>query len=263
MHTTRKFFFLNLFIFFVFISFSYAGDREGTAVGVILHSVSVKNGWVDELDANFKPISTKSDALQWRVPIVYGSITKDSHLDFGTDLAGWLLLVAIGSENDSPAIPALKGGDRNFQYQYWSLLNARMAINLFEVGFLPVLAGGQADMGYMGIRTGAKGGTGYFEDGSFFSYGVNAGTALETGGQLFRAFFMYNWIFMDKDKKGNGWGVELEFFPFHSNDALNFVRLQAFMKSEELSYPKNAVDADNFKYSNSQIGVGLIFNILY
>jgi len=67
---------------------------------------------------------------------------------------------------------------------------------------------------------------------------------------------------MGDDATGNTWTAEVEYFPFPASSNFSFVRLKAFGKSTTISYPKKIAGSD-YEYSDFQIGMGVVFNIIY
>ncbi len=255
-----KFSFLNLcLILGLTTSMIYADDREGTAAGVFFTSVNATNPWVGASNGNSNFKETEGSATRWSLPIHFGMYGDDVHIDFATDFAGWFILSTLGDKNNSPGTPAFTEND-NYAFLDMNLASIRVAADFFEMS-LPILIGGQGGLGYMGIDASDKTSNPYFEKGSYASYGANIGTNFELGDQFVSALFMYDWVSMGDNKKGNRWGIEVEYFPFSHKSALNFVRIKAFTKSTQMNYPKK-IDETDYKYSDFQIGVGLIFNIL-
>jgi len=251
MKLSLRYFILNIcLIISLTSSLAYSDNREGTAAGIFYTSVTVKNYVVGD--------NIEDNATKWSLPIHWGQYGDGVHVDFATDLAGWIVLEGLlGDDNGSPITPAFKDNN-NFAFVDINVASIRMAFEIFEIGML----GGQGSLGFMGIGAKAKAGFTYFEMDSYASYGVNTGTNFELGEQFIQALFLYDWIYMGDEKKGNRWGIEVEYFPFPASSALDFVRIKAFTKSTSMSYPKNIADSD-YKYSDFQMGIGLIFNILY
>jgi hypothetical protein len=233
-------------------SLAYSQTREGTAAGIIFTSVTATNFLVGEENS-------EGNANKWSLPIHWGQYSDGVHIDFATDFAGWIVLSALGDGNDRPNTPAFKD-NKNFSFLDINIGSGRLAVEIFKIG-LPILIGGQGSLGYMGIAAAAKGGIQYFEKDSYASYGVNTGTNIELGHQFLQALFLYDWIYMDK-RSGNRWSIEVEYFPFSASSALDFIRIEAFTKSTSTSYPKKMASSD-YKYSDFQVGMGVIFNIIY
>jgi len=239
-------------LFGLLFTTAYAGERDGMSGGVIYKSVSVKNGWDGPTGADFFPTESEGSGGQWSIPIYYTNAGKDVEFDMVTDLAGWIILMAAGME--SP--------DLNDKYKYTDINigSLRMGVDIFELG-VPILLGGQAGAGYMGIDGAKTEMENYFEQGSYFSYGANISTNIEFGEAFLRTHFMYDWLSMGDEKKGNSWSVDVEYFPFSSNHWTGRSRIQLFLKSVEMKNPRKSDEAPDYPYSTFQLGIGLIFNI--
>jgi len=251
MRPKAKFIVLLGLLFGLFITMAYAGERDGTSVGIFYKSVSVKNGWGGAQGADGWPTESKGSVGQWSIPIYYTYADKGLEFDFSSDLAGWVILLAAGSE--SPAF------NKRYQYTDINMSSIRMGIDIFELG-IPILLGGQAGGGYMGIKAEKTELNNYFEQGGYFSYGLNISTNMELGESFLRSHFMYDWITMGDDKKGNSWAVDVEYFPFSSDHWTGKTRVQLFLKSIDMKNPSKNVEAKDYNYTNFQLGVGLIFN---
>jgi len=238
-------------LFGVLFTTAYAGERDGMSGGIIYKSVTVKNGWDGVPGADSYPTESEGSVGQWSIPIYYTLAAKDMEIDMVTDLAGWILLMAAGTE--SPSL------NDKYKYTDINISSLRMGVDIFGLG-VPILLGGQAGAGYMGID-GAKTETeNYFEQGSYFSYGANISTNIEFGEAFLRTHFMYDWLSMGDEKKGNSWSVDVEYFPFSSDHWTGRSRIQLFVKSVEMKNPSKNVEAPDYPYSNFQLGIGLIFN---
>lgn len=245
MRQESKFIVLFGLLFGLLFTTAYAGERDGMSGGVIYKSVSVKNGWDGAPESD-------GSVVQWSIPIYYTHAGKDIEADMVTDLAGWIILMAAGI--DAPAF------NDKYKYTDINIGSLRMGVDIFGLD-IPILLGGQAGAGYMGIYANKKiEKNNYFEHGSYVSYGMNISTNIEFGEAFLRTHFMYDWLSMGDEKKGNAWAFDVEYFPFSSNHWTGRSRIQLFLKSVEIKNPRKSAETHDYPYSTFQLGIGLIFN---
>ena len=229
--------------------------REGEAAGIFHTFVSAED-FADPANAGIE-----DTANMWSLPIVYGSYGGVAHIDFQTDLAGWLVLHLFNDGGDhNAATPAFNDND-DYGFIDINMFSMKASANLKEMdlGPLPILVGGQCGGGYMGVDACSNGSGTHFEKDSYFSYGWNAGTGFEIGEQFFQSLFLFDWIYSDNET-GTRWGVEVEYFPFPTSSIFQFSRVKVFTKSTSLDYNLSNVEEDCV-YTNFQFGLGCIFNI--
>jgi hypothetical protein len=234
---------------------TYAQVREGSSAGVIFSSVTTTNSWKGAPDGtSFKDVT--GTAKKWSIPLQYSSYGEGTYIDFSTGLAGWILLNLLGDGYDTPNTPAFKENDK-FSFGDINIASLRFATDLLELG---ILTGGQVGAGYLGTGLAEKKDRGnVFEADSYFSYGANAGITFNIGHQFVQALFLYDWVSMGEDRKGNTWTAELEYFPFAASDRYSLIHFKAFGKSTTINYPEKIAGPD-YEYSDFQIGIGLILD---
>ncbi len=235
-----------------------AGERDGMATGVFYTSITVNNPYLGASAGNSGNSQTEDSAVMWSLPLHYSYYSGDVYFELVTNWAGWILLNFMGDENENPYNPALKTNP-NFNYTDIDLVSLHSAMEVINVG-LPLLVGGQFGLGYLGIYAKDKVSMPYFEQGSYVSYGYNLGTNIELGDQFLQTLFLYDWVSMGDDIKGNRWSVEMEYFLFPSTSIWRMVRIKSFVRSTSVNYPKK-YSMGNLQYSDLQIGVGMILNI--
>jgi hypothetical protein len=237
---------------------SYSQVREGSSAGVIFTSVTTTNAWKGDPDGNSLK-NTEGTANRWSIPLQFSSYGDGTYIDFATDFAGWLLLIPLGDGNDTPNTPAFSE-NKKYSFTDINIASLRFATDIFDLG---ILTGGQAGVGYLGTGLEEKKDIGnVFEAGSYVSYGANAGIAINLGRQFLQGLFLYDWVSMGDNIKGNSWTAELEYFPFEASDKFGLIHFKAFGKSTTVNYPKNVATTD-YEYSNFQLGFGIILDNIF
>ncbi|GEM_PF-5440119 len=234
---------------------TFSQIREGTSAGIVYTSASVKNPWLENVSANSSPV--EASVTRWSIPIQGAGYGGSFHYDFSSDFAGLILLSAFYSENTPPRFAS----NKNFSFVDIDLVSGRFSTELFSIG-LPVLAGLQGGFGYMGTYADKKAGLNYFERGSYASYGLNASTNILMGPQLLHFIFLYNWVSMGDKIKGRRLEMEIDYFPFSESSNFRFTHIKFFSRYTTMNYP-DKFSIPGLEYSDFQIGVGLMLNIIY
>ncbi len=234
---------------------TYAQVRDGSSAGVIISSVTTTNSWTGAADGtSYK--NTKGTAIKWSIPLQFSSYGDGTYIDLATDVPGWILLMLPKNQPNTPAFKE----NKKYSFTDINVASIRYAVDFFDLG---ILTGGQIGVGYLGTGLEEKKDRGNaFEADSYFSYGANAGIDFNIGSQLLHSLFLYDWVSMGEDRKGNTWTAELKYFPFSTSSRYSLIHFKAFGKSTTINYPEKIAGPD-YKYSDFQIGIGLILdNIL-